>query len=67
MIEDLETMSEDEIVAKAIELGYTVRDAPQNENLPHHGKRIGGSQMKYGSDEWMNAANVRLWEIQKSL
>lgn len=52
----LEEMSESEIVVAAIERGYTVRDTPT-------GKRIGGSAVTNGADEWMNTVNVRLWKV----
>lgn len=55
-------MTESEIVAEAQKRGYTVHDAPSHYANP--GKRIGGSKLTAGADEWMNAANNALYEIQ---
>ncbi len=56
-LDRLATMTEEEIIAIAIERGYT----PYAANT---GKRIGGSKQTHGPDLWMNAANVRLWRLQ---
>ena len=56
-INQFDMMTQDEIIAEALRRGYTVRDTPA-------GKRLGGSKIASGPDEWMNAANVRLWQIQ---
>ena len=65
-INKLKTMTVEEILTLATERGYTIRDAPKmpsrKTDVLRDGKRIGGSPFQ--RDEWMNAANVRLWQIQ---
>ena len=56
------TMTKEEIVAEAQKRGYKIFDAPAHYANP--GKRIGGSKLTTGADEWMNAANNALYEIQ---
>lgn len=60
---ELSHMAEMEIIAEARRRGYTVRNAPSHYKNP--GYRIGGTKVVDGPDEWMNAANVRLWQIQE--
>lgn len=54
-ISNLDSMTEEEILQEAERRGYTIRQT-------NKGSRIGGST-EY--DEWMNAANVRLWQLDK--
>ena len=60
MTEMFARMTENEIVKAATAAGYTVRDSPMG-----NGKRVGGTDVVSGEDAWMNAANNRLWEIEK--
>lgn len=53
----LKTMTEAQIVAESKRRKYKTYVA-------RSGVRVGGSPAKYGPDLWMNAANVRLWELQ---
>ena len=62
VVNQFDSMAEAEIIAEARRRGYTVRDAPAHYEKP--GYRIGGSKVVDGPDEWMNAANNRLWQIQ---
>lgn len=61
-IEQLKFASEKEICLMAKARGYRVFDAPAHYKVP--GVRIGDSKATEGPDNWMNAANVRLYEIQ---
>jgi len=54
-------MTEIELIQIAQEKGYTIYEAP--EHYKKSGFRIDGSKVD-GSDNWMNAANVRLRELQ---
>lgn len=56
-ITQFDTMTQDEIIAEAKRRGYKIHDARSC-------KAIGGSKVTSGADEWMNAANVRLWKLQ---
>lgn len=58
-ISQLGIMTQDEIIAEAQRRGYTIWDV-------FYGKWIGGSKMTSGPDKWMNAANNRLWQLQKN-
>lgn len=53
----IDNMTEAEIIAEAERRGYTIHEAKS-------GLRVGGSKQKSGTDEWMNTANVRLWQLQ---
>lgn len=66
---DIDSASQEDLLAEVIRRGYTVRDLPMSDNprvFRRDGKRIGGSGEFVGPDRWMNAVNVRLWEIQKA-
>lgn len=64
MTDEVKAVSEEEsICAEARQRGYAVHNAPTHYDRP--GFRIGGTKVTDGSDEWMNAANVRLWQIRR--
>jgi len=63
-IAEISTASEDAIIKEAARRGYIIRAAPPHYENP--GYRVGESKVIDGPDLWMNAANNRLWEIQKS-
>lgn len=63
----MSNMSQDEIVAEAISRGYRVVEQSASVNpkaFKRDGYRVVGSPVTIGADAWMNAANVRLWQIQ---
>lgn len=59
-LERLATMTEEEIITTATERCYKPYDS-------NTGKRVGGSKQTHGPDLWMNAANVRLWQLGTAL
>lgn len=64
-INSLETMTEKDILSLARERGYIINEAPMmeigNTGVSRSGWSIGGVANR---DEWMSAANSRLWKIQ---
>lgn len=56
-LDQLTTMTEEEIIAEAINRGYRIYNAGT-------GERVGGSPSTHGPDLWMNRANVRLRKLQ---
>lgn len=58
MSNELDMMTADQIIEMAKARGYTMYTTNAGR------LRIGGSKMKYGPDEWMNAANVALWKLE---
>lgn len=56
-ITQFDSLTESEIITEAQRRGYTIHDS-------RSGKCVGGSKIASGADEWMNAANVRLWQLQ---
>lgn len=55
---EIKQMTEKEIVKEAQRRGYGVEEKGQD-------YRVWGSKLVAGSDEWMNAANNRLFEIEQ--
>lgn len=62
--EELAKLTVDEILRLAKNKGLTVHQVSNPDAITFGQWRIGGSKMTDGSDRWMNAANIVLYDKQ---
>ena len=64
MKNSISQMTEQEIVAEALEMGFTVEEVTNQRGQA--GYRVNGSKMTWQSSPWLTLANNRLYELQNA-